>query len=129
MTRSTMSYRPPGTWLITGASSGFGHAIAQAVLDGGGSALLGARRTHLLTPLVARYPRRAVTCQLDVTSPRQIDAAVSAAMDHFGRIDVLVNNAGQGQLGALEETSDAELRRLFDVHVFGPAALARAVLP
>ncbi|MFD0688715.1 SDR family NAD(P)-dependent oxidoreductase [Actinomadura fibrosa] len=124
-----MPYRQPGNWLITGASSGFGQAIATAVLERGGRALLGARRTHLLDPLVERHPDRAVAQPLDVTVPEQVDAAVAAAVDRFGGIDVLVNNAGSGQLGAVEETADAELRRLFEVHVFAPAALVRAVLP
>lgn len=118
-----------GIWFITGASSGFGNALATAVLDAGGSAILGARRTHLLDPLVERYPNRVLAQPLDVTKPDQIETAVTAAVTRFGGIDVLVNNAGQGQLGALEETTDAELRRLFEVHVFGPASLTQAVLP
>jgi NAD(P)-dependent dehydrogenase (short-subunit alcohol dehydrogenase family) len=83
----------------------------------------------LLEPLVERYPDRAVAVSLDVTKSDRIEAAVTAAVEHFGGIDVLVNNAGQGQLGAFEGTTDDELRRLFEVHVFGPAALIRAVLP
>ncbi|MEV1175212.1 SDR family NAD(P)-dependent oxidoreductase [Nonomuraea sp. NPDC049784] len=111
---------------ITGGSSGLGYAIADAALAGGGTALLGAQRTRLLDPLIKRYPGRVIAYPLEVTKLEQIEAAATAAVGRFG---VPANNAGQGQLGALEETSDAELHQLFDVHVFGPVALIRAVLP
>jgi NAD(P)-dependent dehydrogenase (short-subunit alcohol dehydrogenase family) len=111
-------------WLVTGASSGFGRAIAEVALARGDSVVATARHTDGLSDLDA-----AAITPLDVTDAAQRDAAVATALDRFGRIDVLVNNAGRTQVGAVEETTDQELRALFDLHFFGPAALTRAVLP
>jgi NAD(P)-dependent dehydrogenase (short-subunit alcohol dehydrogenase family) len=122
---------PRGTrvWLITGTSSGFGRAIAQAALDAGDRIVATARRTEDLDDLVAYAPGRVTTFPLDITDIEAISTVVQDTVTWLGRIDVLVNNAGRGQVGAVEETTDTELRELFDVHVFGPAALTRAVLP
>jgi NAD(P)-dependent dehydrogenase (short-subunit alcohol dehydrogenase family) len=114
-------------WLVTGASSGFGRAIVDAALERGDSVVATARRTEALSDLEAH--ERAHVVELDVTDPGQREAAVAEAVDRFGRIDVLVNNAGRTQVGAVEETTDEELRFLFDLHFFAPAALTRAVLP
>ncbi|MEV7404588.1 oxidoreductase [Streptomyces sp. NPDC091267] len=116
-------------WLITGASSGFGRAIASAALAAGDTVVATARRPEALDDLVAAYPDRAVALQLDVTDTARTAAVVADAVLWYGRIDVLVNNAGMGLVGAVEETSDRELRDLMDLHFFGPAALVRAVLP
>jgi NAD(P)-dependent dehydrogenase (short-subunit alcohol dehydrogenase family) len=114
-------------WFITGTTSGFGRAIAEAALERGDSVVASARRTDALEDL--GYPGRVHPVRLDVTDAADREAAVAAALDRFGRIDVLVNNAGRTQVGALEETTDEELRALFDLHFFGPAALTRLVLP
>jgi NAD(P)-dependent dehydrogenase (short-subunit alcohol dehydrogenase family) len=114
-------------WLITGASSGFGRAIAEAALSRGDSVAAASRSTESLTDLAQHD--RAHALSLDVTDAAQRAAAVSESLERFGRIDVLVNNAGRTQVGAVEETSDEELRALFDLHFFAPAALTRAVLP
>jgi NAD(P)-dependent dehydrogenase (short-subunit alcohol dehydrogenase family) len=114
-------------WFITGATSGFGRAIAEAALERGDSVVATARRTDGLAEL--GEPERVHAVRLDVTDPADREAAVAAALDRFGRIDVLVNNAGRTQVGAVEETTDEELRALFDLHFFGPAALTRLVLP
>jgi NAD(P)-dependent dehydrogenase (short-subunit alcohol dehydrogenase family) len=119
----------PRVWLITGASSGFGRAIAEAALAAGDVVVAAARRTDALADLVASAPERVTALALDVTDPDRIRAAVAEVLDQHGRIDVLVNNAGRGAIGAEEETSDSELRALMDLHFFGPAALTRAVLP
>ena len=114
-------------WFITGATSGFGRAIAQAALERGDSVVATARRTDGLAELGDTERVHAV--RLDVTSAADREAAVAAALDRFGRIDVLVNNAGRTQVGAVEETTDEELRALFDLHFFAPVALTCAVLP
>jgi NAD(P)-dependent dehydrogenase (short-subunit alcohol dehydrogenase family) len=114
-------------WLITGTSSGFGRSIAEAALEHGDSVVATARRVEALADLAVNDDVHAVS--LDVTDAGQREAVVDQAIERFGRIDVLVNNAGRTQVGAVEETSDAELRSLFDLHFFGPAALTRAVLP
>lgn len=124
-----MSETNTRVWLITGASSGFGRAIAEAALEAGDTVVAGARRTTSVDDLAARYPGRVNAVRLDVTAADQIAGAVAQALLWHDRIDVLVNNAGRGLVGAVEETTDGELRDLMDVHFFGPAALIRAVLP
>jgi NAD(P)-dependent dehydrogenase (short-subunit alcohol dehydrogenase family) len=112
-------------WLITGASSGFGRAIAEAALTRGDSVAAGTRSTDAFGDL----PEGAHPLSLDVTDSDQREAAVAATIERFGRVDVLVNNAGRTQVGAVEETTDEELRSLFELHFFAPAALTRLVLP
>jgi NAD(P)-dependent dehydrogenase (short-subunit alcohol dehydrogenase family) len=114
-------------WFITGASSGFGRAIAEAALERGDAVVAAARSTDSLADLGP--DERAFAVPLDVTDADQREAAVTKALEEFGRIDVLVNNAGRTQVGAIEETTDEELRALFDLHFFAPAALTRLVLP
>ena len=124
-----MATNQPRVWLITGASSGFGRAIAEAALAAGDIVVAAARRTDALADLIASAPERVTALALDVTDTDRIRAAVGEVLDRHGRVDVLVNNAGRGAIGAAEETSDTELRDLMDLHFFGPAALSRAVLP
>jgi NAD(P)-dependent dehydrogenase (short-subunit alcohol dehydrogenase family) len=114
-------------WLVTGASSGFGRAIVDAALERGDSVVATARRPEALSDLAGH--ERAHVIELDVTDAGRREAAVAEAIGRFGRIDVLVNNAGRTQVGAVEETTDDELRFLFELHFFAPAALTRAVLP
>jgi NAD(P)-dependent dehydrogenase (short-subunit alcohol dehydrogenase family) len=116
-------------WLITGASSGFGHAIAEAAVAADDIVVATARNAKVLAGIAAEHPGQVEAVTLDVTDMAAIEATVRDVIARHGRIDVLVNNAGRSHVGAAEETSDAELRSLFDVHVFGPAALMRAVLP
>jgi NAD(P)-dependent dehydrogenase (short-subunit alcohol dehydrogenase family) len=116
-------------WLITGASSGFGRAITEAAVAADDTVVATARNKEVLAGLAAAHPGQVEGLALDVTDTAAIEAAVQDVIARHGRIDVLVNNAGRAHVGAAEETSDAELRSLFDVHVFGPAALTRAVLP
>ena len=127
---SSLASAPAGrVWLITGASSGFGRSIAEAALAAGDTVVAAARRIEPLDDLVATYPDRARAIELDVTDQQRAATAVADIVLWYGRIDVLVNNAGRGLVGAVEETSDRELRDLMDLHFFGPAALTRAVLP
>ncbi|WLW52448.1 oxidoreductase [Streptomyces sp. YU58] len=116
-------------WLVTGASSGFGRAIAEAALADGDFVVGAARRTEALDELVAAHPGRVEALRLDVADTAAAEEAVRDVVARHGRVDVLVNNAGRTHVGAFEETGERELRDLFDVHVFGPAALVRAVLP
>lgn len=119
----------PQVWFVTGASSGFGRAITEAALEDGATVVAAVRRPAALDDLVAAHPGRVDPIALDVTDAAAIEPAVTAAIGRHGRLDVLVNNAGRTQVGAVEETTDDELRALFDLHFFGPAALTRAVLP
>jgi NAD(P)-dependent dehydrogenase (short-subunit alcohol dehydrogenase family) len=116
----------PRTWLITGCSAGFGRAIAEAALHRGDQVLATARRPEALAGLMARG---AVATDLDVTDPVACRRAVEVALERFGRIDVLVNNAGHGSVGAVEELTMDELRSLFEVMFFGAVELTKAVLP
>jgi NAD(P)-dependent dehydrogenase (short-subunit alcohol dehydrogenase family) len=116
-------------WLITGANSGFGRAVVEGAVATGDVVVATARRPSMLDDLKRRHPGQIDAVQLDVTDPTGIEATVQDVLNRHERIDVLVNSAGRTHVGALEETTDAELRSLFEVHVFGPVALARAVLP
>ncbi|MFI0240513.1 oxidoreductase [Streptomyces sp. NPDC016845] len=116
-------------WLVTGASSGFGRAITEAAVAAGDIVVAASRRTAPLDDLVAAHPDQVETLSLDVTDIAAAQAAVDGVAARHGRIDVLVNNAGRGMVGAVENSTDDELRSLMDVHFFGPAALTRAALP
>ncbi|MBE1493065.1 NAD(P)-dependent dehydrogenase (short-subunit alcohol dehydrogenase family) [Amycolatopsis lexingtonensis] len=116
-------------WFITGCSSGLGRALAEAVLNRGRPAVVTARDPASVADLVAAHGDRALALPLDVTDHAQVTAAVERAEATFGRIDVLVNNAGYGYLAAVEEGEDEEIRKLFDTNVFGLADVTRAVLP
>jgi NAD(P)-dependent dehydrogenase (short-subunit alcohol dehydrogenase family) len=119
----------PRTWLITGTSSGLGRALAEAVLAAGDQLIATARDSRTIDTLVQQAPDRTLAVDLDVTRPDQVETLIRQARSRFGRVDVLVNNAGYGLQGAIEETSDAEARHQFDVNVFGLLAVTRAILP
>ncbi|MBF6087670.1 oxidoreductase [Nocardia cyriacigeorgica] len=119
----------PKVWLITGATSGFGRALTEAAIAAGDTVVAAVRRPEALDALVAAHPDQVDPVQLDVTDVARAEAVVADVLARHGRIDVLVNNAGRTQVGAVEATTDAELRDLFDVHFFGPSALIRAALP
>ncbi len=120
---------PSPVWLVTGSSSGFGRALVEEALARGHRVVATARDPRTLEELVSRAPDRVLALRLDVTRPEQIDAAVAQALARFGTVDVLVNNAGVSVVGAVEETSDAELRTTFEPMFFGAVALTRALLP
>ncbi|WP_375755921.1 oxidoreductase [Corallococcus exercitus] len=116
-------------WFVTGSSSGFGRNIVEEVIARGERVVATARDPRTLEDLVARAPGRVLAVRLDVTKADQVQESIAAALKHFGAIDVLVNNAGYALLGAVEETSDAELRAAFEPLFFGAVAMTRAVLP
>lgn len=116
-------------WFITGCSTGFGRELAKHVLELGNQVAVTARRTGDVEDIVSQYPGNAVAIALDVTQSAQVKAAVQEAESTFGRIDVLVNNAGIGYFGAVEESEDEEVRRMFEINFFGLAEVTRAVLP
>lgn len=117
------------TWLITGCSSGLGHALAEHALNRGDNVAVTARDTTAVSDLVGRHGERALPLMLDVTDARSVGNAVERAEEHFGGIDVLVNNAGYGYLSAVEEGEDEAVRALFDTNVHGVVTVLKAVLP
>jgi NAD(P)-dependent dehydrogenase (short-subunit alcohol dehydrogenase family) len=126
---SVRAERKSRTWLITGASSGLGYALAEFVLQRGERVVLAARSTDTMKALAARFPDTALAVGLDVTQPQQRLAAVEQAEARFGGIDVLVNNAGVDFLGAIEEQREEDYRAQFEVNFFGAVAMVRLVLP
>ncbi|MEU4573655.1 SDR family NAD(P)-dependent oxidoreductase [Nonomuraea sp. NPDC023979] len=117
------------TWIITGASRGFGRALAEAALKAGDRVVAAVRRPGSVADLAAEYPDSCLVAAFDARDVAGAERLVRDSLDRFGQIDVLVNNAGRAVVGAVEEVSDAQLRELMDLHLFGPAALIRAVLP
>jgi NAD(P)-dependent dehydrogenase (short-subunit alcohol dehydrogenase family) len=126
MTQQTTN---PAVWLITGVSSGFGRSLAEAVLARGDTVVGTVRNDAQIAPFESLAPGRAHGVLLDVTDTAAVPRAVAQALERAGAIDVLVNNAGYGLFGALEEVSDAQARQLFDTNVFGTVNAIRAVLP
>ena len=116
-------------WFITGCSTGFGRALAKEVLAKGYQAAVAARNTDDVKDIIEAYPETAIAVKLDVTVPSEILIAVGTALEKFGHIDVLVNNAGIGYFAAIEESEDEQVRRMFEINVFGLAKMTQAVLP
>lgn len=117
------------TWLITGASRGFGRALAEAVLEAGDRLVATARRPEQLAGLVDRYGDRVRAVGLDVTDTAAAHSAVRAAVDAFGRLDVVVNNAGYANSAPIEEMAEDDFRAQFEANFFGVVNVTRAALP
>ena len=124
-----MANQQPRIWFITGISSGLGKALAEAVLEHGDFVIGTFRQSEQAESFNAQHPDNAFALPLDLTQPDQIEQAVAAVQAQFGRLDVLVNNAGYGFAGAVEEASAAEIRAVFEANFFGTLHLTQAVLP
>jgi NAD(P)-dependent dehydrogenase (short-subunit alcohol dehydrogenase family) len=120
---------PQRVWFITGASTGFGRLLAEETLRAGHKVIATARKPEQIANLADRHADRCLILPLDVTSQAQIDSAATQAIAKFGRIDVLVNNAGYGVAGAIEEVSEAEFMPMYETNVFGLIHVTRAFLP
>ena len=116
-------------WLVTGASTGFGRELVEYLLTQGARVVATARKVAALAELGTQYPERVLVAAMDVTDQKQVEAVVDAAVKWFGRIDVLVNNAGYGMVGAVEESGEEEFRPMFETNVFGLIRVTQAVLP
>jgi NAD(P)-dependent dehydrogenase (short-subunit alcohol dehydrogenase family) len=116
-------------WFITGTSKGFGRIWAEAALERGDRVAATARDPQTLSELVERYGDAVLAQQLDVTDKAQVDATVRQAHEHFGRLDVVVNNAGYGLFGAIEEVSEAQARAQMETNLFGALWVTQAALP
>ena len=122
---SAISRNP--VWLITGCSTGFGRELAKHVIERGYRTVVTARNPDEVKDLAAKG--EVLALKLDVTDQGQIDAAIKATEEKFGRIDVLVNNAGIGYFAAVEESEEDQIRRMFEINVFGLSRMIHAVLP
>lgn len=116
-------------WFVTGSSRGLGRAIAEAALSAGDRVVATARRPAQLEDLVTRYGDRVLPVALDVTSDENIEAAVQRGLDAFGRYDVVVNNAGYGDVAAVEDVRPADFRAQLDTNFYGVVQVTKAVLP
>ena len=116
-------------WFITGSSRGLGRNLAEAVLASGAKVAATARNPEQLKDLIEKYPDRILPLKLDVTSQEQIITAVDDTIKKFGRIDVLVNNAGFGIIGAAEAYTEEQVLSQLDTNLYAPIAITRAVLP
>ena len=121
--------RETPVWLITGCSTGFGRRLAKILVERGYRVAATARDRDKIADIAAGHDETAPALTLDVEKPAEIEAAVADARRAFGRIDVLVNNAGYGYLAAIEEGDDSDIRAMFETNFFGLAAMTRAVLP
>ena len=117
------------TWLITGCSGGLGRGIAEAALKHGENVVVTARNTEKIKELAEQYPSQVLILKLDLNDRDSMKSAVDCAIRVFGRIDVLVNNAGHGYRAAVEESEPEKVKELFDTNFFAPAELMKMVLP
>ncbi|MEO7215717.1 SDR family NAD(P)-dependent oxidoreductase [Mucilaginibacter sp.] len=127
------SAQTPGTdnkvWFITGASRGFGHIWADAALKRGDKVAATARRLSSIADLNDKYGDNVLTLELDVTNPEQVKSAVIQAHAHFGRLDIVLNNAGYSLVGTIEEAGADDVRAMYETNIFGPLAVIQAALP
>ena len=116
-------------WFITGSNSGFGRSLTEAVLAKGDKVVATTRHPEEIEDLVEQYPDTIKAVTLDITKSDEISSAIDTALSTFGQVDVLINNAGFGTLGAVEEIEDEQVRKQFEVNCFGTLNLTKAMLP
>ena len=129
MTNTAKKTQHGKVWLITGASTGFGRLLAEYLCELGATVIATARKVDQLKDFTLRYPGNSFILPLDVTKPESIQHAVADALAHAGHVDVLVNNAGYGVTGAIEEVTASEYMPMFETNVFGMIRLTQALLP
>ncbi|WP_433574833.1 SDR family NAD(P)-dependent oxidoreductase [Nocardia brasiliensis] len=117
------------TWFITGSSRGFGHSLALAALEAGDNVVATARKPEQLADLAERYGERVLPVALDVTDPAAAESALAAGVQRYGRIDVVVNNAGYANVSPIETTDEDDFRRQFETNFFGVYHVSKAALP
>lgn len=119
----------PKIWFITGASRGFGRIWTEAALQRGDKVAATARKLSSIADLREKYGDNVLTLEMDVTNPGQVKAAVEQAHAHFGRLDIVLNNAGYSLVGTIEEASQADVKAMYETNVFGPLTVIQAALP
>lgn len=121
--------KSPKVWFITGASRGFGRVWADAALKRGDKVAATARKLESITDLKEKYGENVLTLELDVTKPEQVKTTVEQAYTHFGRLDIVFNNAGYSLVGTIEEASADDIRTLYETNIIGPVSVIQAALP
>lgn len=119
----------PKVWFITGTSRGFGRVWAEAALKRGDKVAATARKLSSIAVLNEQYGANVLTLELDVTNAGQVQQAVTKAYDHFGRLDIVLNNAGYSLVGTIEESSAEDVKAMYDTNIFGTLAVIKAALP
>lgn len=125
----TGSSANPKIWFITGSSRGFGRVWTEAILKRGDKVAATARKLESIADLNEKYGENVLTLELDVTNHDQVKAAVEQAHTHFGKLDIIFNNAGYSLVGTIEEASIDEVRELYETNIYGPLAVIKAALP
>ena len=126
---ASTSTRSPKIWFITGASRGFGRVWADAALKRGDKVAATARKLESVADLKEKYGENVLTLELDVTRPEQVKTALEQAHAYFGRLDIVLNNAGYSLIGTIEEASADDIRALYETNVIGPVSVIQAALP
>lgn len=116
-------------WFITGASRGFGRVWTEAVLQRGDKVAATARKLNSIADFKEKYGENVLTLEMDVTNPEQVKTAVAQAHAHFGKLDIVLNNAGYSLVGTIEEASAEDVKALYETNVFGPLTVIKAALP
>ena len=116
-------------WFITGTSRGFGRIWAQAALERGDKVVATARNLESISNFSQEFGNNVLTLELDVTNPDQVNAAVRQGFDHFGRLDIVFNNAGYSLVGTIEEASNEDVKAMYETNIFGPLSVIKAALP
>jgi NADP-dependent 3-hydroxy acid dehydrogenase YdfG len=116
-------------WFITGTSRGFGKVWTEAALERGDKVAATARSLDSIAHLKEKYRNNVLTLELDVTKPDQVKTAVAQAFDHFGKVDIVLNNAGYSLVGTIEEASTDDVRALYETNIMGPVSVIQAALP
>ncbi|WP_268224052.1 SDR family NAD(P)-dependent oxidoreductase [Sinomicrobium oceani] len=124
-----MNTQKENVWFITGASQGMGLAITRAALESGGKVIATSRNTDALLEKIVSHRDNVLPLTLDITNEKDVQKAISKGVEHFGRIDIVINNAGYNLLGNIEELSDFEFRKTMDVNLFAVTHIIRNVLP
>lgn len=124
-----MSYQNEKVWFITGTSRGFGRVWTEAILKRGDKVAATARNLASIADFKEKYGDNVLTLELDVTNPDQVKSTVQQAFDHFGRLDIVFNNAGYSLVGTIEESSAEDIKAMYETNIFGPLSVIQAALP
>lgn len=124
-----MSYQNEKVWFITGTSRGFGRVWTEAILKRGDKVAATARNLASIADFKEKYGDNVLALELDVTNPQQVKSTINQAYEHFGRLDIVFNNAGYSLVGTIEESSAEDIKAMYETNIFGPLSVIQAALP